>query len=127
MTVGWVLGQVSPATLVGLAAVWIAGLWAHSFVLAASLPGLTKRRALTLSLTGSAVANVLPLGGAACTGLNFAMTSRWGFSPSAFAGFLTVTQPPPAMTWHAVIAQHLQAYHHLLSAASQLRLKVLQP
>lgn len=89
--VGSVLGRVSAGALVVLAVVWIAGLWAHSFVLAASLPGLTKRRGLTLSLTGSAVANVLPLGGAAGTGLNFAMIRRWGFTPTAFGGFLAVT------------------------------------
>lgn len=89
--VGVVLGQVSAGSLALLAVVWIAGLWAHSFVLAACLPGLTKRRGLTLSLTGSAVANVLPLGGAAGTALNFAMVRRWGFSRSAFGGFLAVT------------------------------------
>jgi len=89
--VGGVLSQVSPGSLALLALVWIAGLWAHSFVLAASLPGLTKRRGLTLSLTGSAVANVLPLGGAAGTALNFTMVRRWGFSRSAFGGFLAVT------------------------------------
>ena len=90
-TVGAVLGLVSVPGIAGLAVVWIAGLWSHSFVLAASLPGLTKRRGLTLSLTGSAVSNVLPLGGAAGTGLNFAMTRRWGFTPGAFGGFLAVT------------------------------------
>jgi uncharacterized membrane protein YbhN (UPF0104 family) len=74
-----------------LTTVWIAGLWTHSFVLAASLPGLTKRRGLTMNLTGSAVANVLPLGGAAGTALNFVMVRRWGFSSSAFGGFLAVT------------------------------------
>ncbi|WP_460656489.1 lysylphosphatidylglycerol synthase transmembrane domain-containing protein [Kribbella endophytica] len=90
-TVGVVLARVSWPGLLALTVVWIAGLWAHSFVLAASLPGLTKRRGLTLSLTGSAVSNVLPLGGAAGTGLNFAMTRRWGFTSGAFAGFLAVT------------------------------------
>ncbi|MER7251209.1 YbhN family protein [Kribbella sp. NPDC000426] len=89
--VGAVIGRVSPGSLVLLTIVWIAGLWAHSFVLAASLPGLTKRRGLTLSLTGSAVANVLPLGGAAGTALNFTMVRRWGFSASSFGGFLAVT------------------------------------
>jgi len=89
--VGSVLGRVSAGALLALAIVWFAGLWAHSFVLAASLPGLTKRRGLTLSLTGSAVANVLPLGGAAGTGLNFAMVRRWGFTRAAFGGFLAVT------------------------------------
>lgn len=91
VTVGALLGRLSPPAIAVLAVVWIAGLWAHSFVLAASLPGLTKRRGLTLSLTGSAVANVLPLGGVAGTGLNFAMTRRWGFSSPAFGGFLAVT------------------------------------
>src|SRR4051794_6090351 len=90
-SVGGLLGQVSVVGIAALAVVWIAGLFSHSFVLAASLPGLTKRRGLTLSLTGSAVSNVLPLGGAAGTGLNFAMTRRWGFSSSAFAGFLAVS------------------------------------
>lgn len=90
-TVGTTLGQISLIGVGALAVVWITGLWAHSWVLAASLPGLTKRRGLTLSLTGSAVANVLPLGGAVGTGLNYAMTRRWGFSPGAFGGFLAVT------------------------------------
>ena len=70
--VGAVLVRLSPGSAVLLTIVWIAGLWAHSFVLAASLPGLTKRRALGLSRAGSAVSNVLPLGGAAGTGLNLA-------------------------------------------------------
>jgi uncharacterized protein (TIRG00374 family) len=85
------LAQVSVLELALLGGVWIAGLCSHSFVLAASLPGLTKRRGLTMSLTGSAVSNVLPLGGAVGTGLNFAMTRRWGFSAGAFAGFLAVS------------------------------------
>src|SRR5437879_533049 len=41
--VGDILARVSVGSLILLAVVWIAGLWAHSFVLAASLPGLTKR------------------------------------------------------------------------------------
>ena len=48
-----------------LVVLWVAGLVAHTMTLTAALPGLTHRRALLLSLTGSAVANVLPLGGAA--------------------------------------------------------------
>jgi uncharacterized membrane protein YbhN (UPF0104 family) len=89
--VGTVLGRVSVGSLALLTIVWIAGLWTHSVVLAASLPGLTTRRGLTLNLTGSAVANVLPLGGAAGTALNFAMVRRWGFGRSAFGAFLAVT------------------------------------
>ena len=74
-----------------LAVLWIAGLTCNSVALAASLPGLTTRRALTLSLSGSAVANVLPLGGAAGVGLNYAMTRRWGFSAKSFAAYTVTT------------------------------------
>lgn len=116
--VGAVLGRVSAGAVVALAVVWIAGLWAHSFVLAASLPGLTKRRGLTLSLTGSAVANVLPLGGAAGTGLNFAMVRRWGFSRSAFGGFLAVTTLLNIVSKLGVIAVALALVPILHSASA---------
>ncbi len=89
--VGNTFDQISAGNLAVLAVLWITGLWCHSFVLGAALPGLTRRRALTLNLTGSAVANVLPLGGAAGIGLNFAMVRRWGFGAPSFAAFTTVT------------------------------------
>ena len=116
--VGSILGRVSAGALVVLAVVWIGGLWAHSFVLAASLPGLTKRRGLTLSLTGSAVANVLPLGGAAGTGLNFAMVRRWGFSRAAFGGFLAVTTLLNIVSKLGVIAVALALVPILHSASA---------
>lgn len=71
--------------------VWIAGLLAHSFVLTGSLPGLRTHRALTLNVTGSAVANVLPFGGAAGMSLNFVMIRAWGMDTAAFAAFTVVT------------------------------------
>ncbi|GAA0928685.1 lysylphosphatidylglycerol synthase domain-containing protein [Kribbella koreensis] len=118
-TVGTLLGHLSLPAIALLAVVWIAGLWSHSFVLAASLPGLTKRRGLTLSLTGSAVANVLPLGGAAGTGLNFAMTRRWGFTSAAFAGFLAVTTLINVLAKLGVIAVAL-ALAPIVNAATAL-------
>ncbi|MGZ4638828.1 MAG: lysylphosphatidylglycerol synthase transmembrane domain-containing protein [Actinomycetes bacterium] len=72
-----------------LSLLWFAGLVAHSTVLMAAMPGLTRRRALTLNMTGSAVANVLPLGGGAGIGLNYVMVRRWGFSSGQFS-LLTV-------------------------------------
>lgn len=116
--VGALLVRVSPTSLVLLAVVWIAGLWAHSFVLAASLPGLTKRRGLTLSLTGSAVANVLPLGGAAGTALNFAMVRRWGFSSGRFGSFLAVTTLLNVVSKLCVIALALGLVPILHSASA---------
>jgi uncharacterized protein (TIRG00374 family) len=91
-------------TLAVLAVLWIAGLTCNSFALAASLPGLTTRRALTLSLSGSAVANVLPLGGAAGVGLNYAMTRSWGFSRTSFATYTVTTNVFDVASKLAVVA-----------------------
>src|SRR6478672_10405380 len=85
------LGAVSARALLVLVVLWAAGLAAHTITLTAALPGLTHRRAILLSLTGSAVANVLPLGGAAGVALNFKMTRRWGFDATGFAGYTVVS------------------------------------
>lgn len=77
--------------LVLLSALWAVGLGLHTFTLTAALPQLTHRRAITLSLTGSAIANVLPLGGAAGVALNFKMARSWGFSPAAIATYTVIT------------------------------------
>ncbi len=79
-----------PAAL-ALAGVWFLGLCVHSFVLTAAAPSLTHRRALTLNLTGSAVSNVVPLGGAAGVELNRRMMRAWGFDGRAFTGFTFLT------------------------------------
>ena len=86
-----VLGSVHWPAALGLFAVWIAGLYVHSFVLTAAAPGLTHRRALTLNLTGSAVANVVPLGGAAGVELNRRMMRTWGIDGRAFTGYTLLT------------------------------------
>jgi putative heme transporter len=84
-------GALSLREVTVLAVVWAAGVFTHSFVLTGALPGLTRRRALTLNLTGSAVANVLPFGGAAGMTLNYAMIRSWRVSRAGFAAFTFVT------------------------------------
>src|SRR3954464_5063599 len=74
-----------------LVVVWAAGLWLHTFVLRASLPGLGMRRALALNLGGSSVSNVLPLGGAAGVGLNYAMLRSWGYSRTQISSFAALS------------------------------------
>lgn len=74
-----------------LAVIWFSGLYAHTFVLTAAMPRLTHRRALTLSLTGSAVSNLVPMGGALGIGLNYWMSRNWGFSKPAFTLYTFVT------------------------------------
>jgi uncharacterized membrane protein YbhN (UPF0104 family) len=75
-----------------LAVVWMLGLCVHTVVLTASLPGLTHRRALTLNLSGSAVSNVLPLGGVAGSALNLGMLRGWGHTRLDFARFTVVSK-----------------------------------
>lgn len=89
--IGSVLTSLTGLEIVGLTTLWFAGLYAHSFVLTAAMPTLTHRRALTLNLTGSAVSNVVPLGGALGIGLNYRMSRTWGFTPSALALYTVVT------------------------------------
>lgn len=85
------LSRPSAAQLALLAVLWLAGLWVHTPSLTAALPGLSHRRALLLNLSGSFVANLLPLGGAAGTALNWRMARTWGFSSAAFARWAVVT------------------------------------
>jgi putative heme transporter len=63
----------------GLVGLWLAGLWAYTFVLTASLPGLSHPQAMTLNAAGSAVSNLVPFGGAAGVALTFALARSWGF------------------------------------------------
>ena len=86
-----VLASLHASELIGLTVLWALGLWVHSFVLTAAAPSLSHRRALTLNVTGSAVSNVVPLGGAAGVALNRRMMSAWGVSGRSFAGYTFLT------------------------------------
>ena len=86
-----VLRNVTAMHLLLLAVIWLGGLAIYSLVLAAALPGLGMRRSLILNLTGSAVANVVPLGGAVATALNWRMVRAWGHSNGAFVAFCVLT------------------------------------
>ncbi|WP_426565512.1 lysylphosphatidylglycerol synthase transmembrane domain-containing protein [Angustibacter sp. McL0619] len=89
------VGDVATAVHLGwvpvLVVVWAAGLFAHSLVLTRSLPGLSTRRAVSLNLAGSAVANTLPLGGAVSVALTARMVRSWGFAALPLSAFLTVS------------------------------------
>jgi putative heme transporter len=89
--VGNAIQDLTLQQVVILCGVWILGIYAHSFVLTASLPQLTHRRAITLNLTGSAVSNLVPFGGAFGVGLNYAMSRAWGFSKPAFTVYTFVS------------------------------------
>ena len=86
-----VLRDLRLRQVVTLAAIWFAGLAVYATVLAAALPGLGVRRGLLLNLSGSAVANLIPFGGAVATGLNWRMVRTWGHSNGAFTTFCVLT------------------------------------
>jgi uncharacterized membrane protein YbhN (UPF0104 family) len=85
------LKLVTAPDAVFLVLIWALGLFVYSFVLTGALTGLSRRRALTLNLTGSSVSNVLPFGGAAGMSLNFVMLRAWGYGAQEFSAFTLVT------------------------------------
>jgi uncharacterized membrane protein YbhN (UPF0104 family) len=93
-----VLRQVAHEQLVLLTVIWLGGLAVYSLVLSAALPGLGVPRSLLLNLSGSAVSNVVPLGGAVGTALNWRMVTRWGHSSSAFVAFCLLTNALDVLT-----------------------------
>jgi putative heme transporter len=74
---------LSPQASALMAAIWLLSLLAYTFVLTASLPGLTHPQALVLNASGSAVSNLLPFGGAAGVAVTFTLTKGWGFPTRA--------------------------------------------
>lgn len=85
------LSAVGPWALAGLTVLWAAGRVAHTITLVASLPGLSHRRALLMSLTGAFVSDVLPVGGVAGVALNLRMCRAWGHSMADFVDYTVVT------------------------------------
>jgi putative heme transporter len=83
--IGAQFAALDPAVVAGLVVLWLAGLWAYTFVLTASLPGLSRPQAMTLNAAGSAVSNLMPFGGAAGVALTFALARSWGFRTNAIA------------------------------------------
>lgn len=77
--------QIGTAALIGLTVLWFAGLWAYTYVLTGSLPGLRNGQAFALNAAGSAVSNLLPFGGAAGVALTAAMANSWGHTGPAIA------------------------------------------
>lgn len=93
-----VLRDVRPRELALLALIWMTGLGIYARVLAAAMPGLGVRRSLVLNLGGSAVSNVLPLGGAVATALNWRMARTWGHSTPAFTAYCALTNALDVLT-----------------------------
>lgn len=75
------ISTLSIARLSMLTGIWALAVLAYSGVMVNCLPGLHRRRAVTVNLASSAVSNVVPFGGAVGVGATYAMDMSWGFSP----------------------------------------------
>jgi uncharacterized membrane protein YbhN (UPF0104 family) len=106
--------------IVCLVGVWAAGLWTHTILLRRALPGLTRRRAFALNLGGSSVSNVLPFGGAAGIGLNYAMLRSWGYNRVQISAFATVSNLVVALVKVAIALTGVVALTFMPDVASQL-------
>lgn len=89
--VGEVLAQLTWLEVGLLTCVWLVGLAVQTVAISAALPGLSHLRAFFLNITGSAVSNLLPLGGAAGSAVNYWAVRAWGFSTAAFLRWALVT------------------------------------
>ncbi len=85
------IASVSLWQLTGLTLLWLVGLWAYTFVMTASLPGLRTGQAFVLNLVGSGVSNLVPFGGAVGVGATWAMARQYGLSHRSIALFTAVT------------------------------------
>lgn len=114
------LASIPRWDIVCLVAVWAAGLWLHTIVLRRSLPGLSRARAFALNLGGSSISNVLPFGGAAGIGLNYAMLRSWGYNRLQITAFATVSNLVVALVKIAIAVVGLIALSFMPDIAAQL-------
>ncbi len=70
---------------------WFFTMWCYGGVLAASLPGLHRMQGVVVNFSGSALANVVPFGGAAGVGGTYAQCLSWGFDVPSITLSIIVT------------------------------------
>jgi uncharacterized protein (TIRG00374 family) len=85
------LQTIDKATIAGLVVFWGFTMWNYGGVLTASLPGLTRLQAVVSNFSGSALANVVPFGGAAGVGATYAQCLSWGFDVPSITLSIIVT------------------------------------
>ena len=78
--IGHHLSLVGPRTCLELFGLTVLGLAVYTFTLAAALPGLSHLKASIINVSGSAVSNILPGGGAVGMASSYLMLRSWGFA-----------------------------------------------
>ena len=85
------LADLRGAQFVELTALWLAVMLTYTGVMTAALPGLRHSQALVVNVSGSAVSNVVPFGGAAGVAATYAMELSWGFRAPSITLAILVT------------------------------------
>ena len=98
------LAQLTLMQVALLGAVWMAGLFVHTYVSTSALPGLTHRKAMVLNFSGSTVSHLAPFGGVLGMGLNYTMVRSWGFDAGGFTVLTLLTN-----AWNALVKLLLPA------------------
>jgi len=89
--IGAALAGIDPVATGGLLLLALAAIWADTYVIRGSLPGLRWGHAFLIGTVGTAVGNVVPFGGVVGTAVTFAMGTRWGHSTTAVSTSVLVT------------------------------------
>ncbi len=82
---------LSPGWLLSLLIVTIANVATYAPNWMVALPGLKYRQSIEVTMAGTAVSNVAPLGGAVGMGMQMAMFKGWGFERSQASRAMIVT------------------------------------
>ena len=83
--------SLSPGWFIALLVVTVLNLATYAPNWMVALPGLRYRQSIEVTMAGTAVSNVAPLGGAVSMGMQFAMFKRWGFEKSQVSRAMVVT------------------------------------
>lgn len=78
--IGHHLRLVGPQATLECMGIMLLGLAVYTFTLSAALPGLSHLRASIINVSGSAVSNILPGGGAVGMASTYMMLRSWGFA-----------------------------------------------
>jgi putative heme transporter len=91
VSISSVVGSLTVASVVVTQLLGLVHLLTNWTVTVASLPGLTIPQAGVVGLSGAAVSNTLPEGGAVGTGLTYAEFHSWGFRVDAITASILTT------------------------------------
>lgn len=86
-----VMSQMSVLSIVVLLVTGIVNIATFAPNWMAALPGLSYRKSLRVTLAGTAIANLAPLGGAVSMGMQYAMFRTWGFEKRESSRAMVVT------------------------------------